>query len=586
MFLSVPSWAELSPEQEALLETLPPDQRDALKIKMEDAQRLKEDIDEAFEGEDPLLIERPELDDDYNEIICKECIYGYEFFRFSPSTFAPASSAPVSYEYILGPGDKLKITYYGNEEDVSEAFLSREGTIILPSLGPINLIGLSYAEAISAIKGKVSNELIGTDVSVSLTELRSINIYMLGEAYKPGVYTLSSLSTVTNALFITGGVNKNGSLRNIKVRRNNKEIATYDFYEFLLNGSLNSDVKLQDGDVLFVPFIENKVKLGGAFKRPHLYEFVLGETVEDAIDLGGGYASDVRPKASIELSTIDQEDFTRKIIDLLPGDEGFTRALIDGDMLNISSKSGIQSESIKLSGEFQNPGEYSINPGDTILDVINRAGGYTSQAYTEGAIFLREKVAESQKAAFERSADELEKTIIDIITKGALPNISEFTLAPLSALIRRLRDEEPPGRMVVDVDSLKLRTDPIINFRVQNSDSLYVPRRPDSVSVVGEVLNTSTLGFKANLDVFGYIDLAGGLSDSADETKIFVILPNGQSKLVKKTLFSSSNFILPGSTIVVSRDPRPFDAISLTQIITPILADLATSAAAIAAISD
>ena len=157
---------------------------------------------------------------------------------------------------------------------------------------------------------------------------------------------------------------------------------------------------------------------------------------------------------------------------------------------------------------------------------------------------------------------------------------------PLSSLITKLRLEEPLGRMVVDLDSLKLRTDPIANFSVKHGDSLYIPKRPSFVSIVGEVLNATTVGFNPDLTVDQYIELSGGLNDAADKDKIFVILPNGKSQLVQRSLFRSRTYILPGSTIVISRDSRPFDAISLTRIITPILADLATSAAAIAAISD
>ena len=140
--------------------------------------------------------------------------------------------------------------------------------------------------------------------------------------------------------------------------------------------------------------------------------------------------------------------------------------------------------------------------------------------------------------------------------------------------------------MVVNVDYLDLKTNTANNFPVEEGDSLHVPRRPNSVSVVGEVLNTSTVTFQAEFGVGDYLDLAGGLNDAADKSRIFVIYPDGRSQLLKRSLFSSRNNLLPGSTIVVPRDARPFDAIKLTSIITPILADLATSAAAIAAISN
>ena len=139
--------------------------------------------------------------------------------------------------------------------------------------------------------------------------------------------------------------------------------------------------------------------------------------------------------------------------------------------------------------------------------------------------------------------------------------------------------------MVVDIDLLSLKTDPIANFKLQDKDVLFVPERPSSVSVVGEVLNISTQSFNPAKGAFDYINL-GGLRNTADRDKIFVILPNGQSRIVKQTLFGNNDYILPGSTIVVSRESRPLDGINLAKIITPVLADLATSAAAIAAISN
>ena len=140
--------------------------------------------------------------------------------------------------------------------------------------------------------------------------------------------------------------------------------------------------------------------------------------------------------------------------------------------------------------------------------------------------------------------------------------------------------------MVVDVDLLSLKTNPIGNFKLEDKDVFLMPQRPSSVSVVGEVLNTSTQSFDPELGTFDYISLAGGLRDTADKGKIFIILPNGQSRLAKQSLFSNDDYILPGSTIVVSRESRPLDGINLAGIITPVLADLATSAAAIAALSN
>ncbi len=576
---------DLPPEQLAMLEQLPPDQRESIKEKLRVATGLQGEIEQAFE-EVISLVKKPELKDLKDQDgYCSECIYGFNFFQFSPSTFAPSDDTPINSSYSMGPGDKLLVNYYGSDEKTEEVFVNREGIVVLPLLGPVNVTGMTYGEASKYIQDKAKSELIGTQINISIREVRSVGVYVLGEAYKPGKYLLSGLSTVTNALFISGGVNKKGSLRNIQIKRDNKTVATYDFYDFLLKGSLDSEVTLQDGDIIFIPFIENSVIMGGAFKRPHRYEFKKGETLGDVVQLAGGFDTEVMDGARIELSTLDRSASTRSLTYLNLAEDA-KKLIKDGDVLNVSFTSGLTPQSITLTGEVKNPGEYSIRPGETILEIINRAGGYTDEAYFQGAVFLRKAVAKSQKEAFARSADQLENTIVDVITNNAGSSISESTLVPLSNLITKLRLEEPPGRMVVDLDTLKLKTDPIANFPVKNRDSLFIPERPSFVSIVGEVLNSTTVGFNPDLSVDEYIDLAGGLNDAADRDKIFVILPDGKSQLVKRSLFSSSTYILPGSTIVITRDSRPFDAISLTQIITPILADLATSAAAIAAISD
>lgn len=577
--------ADLPPEQLAMLEKLPPDQRASIMEKMGSATALQGEIEKAFE-EVVSLVKKPELRDfEDEEDYCADCIYGFNFFQYSPSTFAPADDTPVNSSYSMGPGDKLLVSFYGANEKRYEVDVNREGNVVLPFIGPVNLTGMTYAEASKFLKEKVKKELIGTEINLSIREVRSVGVYVLGEAYKPGKYVMSGLSSVTNALFVSGGVNTKGSLRNIQIRRNNNIIATYDFYDFLLKGSLNSDITLQDGDIIFIPFIENSVIMGGAFKRPNRYEFKKGETLKDVVELAGGFDTEVMKISRIELSSVDREA-SKRTLSFLDFDKDSLKLINDGDVINVSSTSGISPQSIKLTGEVANPGQYSIQAGENILDIINRAGGYTNEAYFQGAVFLREDVAKSQKEAFGRSADQLENTIVDVITNNATNNISESTLVPLSSLITKLRLEEPLGRMVVDLDSLKLRTDPIANFSVKHGDSLYIPKRPSFVSIVGEVLNATTVGFNPDLTVDQYIELSGGLNDAADKDKIFVILPNGKSQLVQRSLFRSRTYILPGSTIVISRDSRPFDAISLTRIITPILADLATSAAAIAAISD
>ncbi len=585
-FAPLSLYLEITEEQKKLLETLAPDKREALMTKMERANGLEEEISEVFEEEE-LLTRRPEFDELDEEDLCDDCIFGYEVFKFSPSSFSSVDNLPVPDSYVLGPGDEIYLEYFGTEKQSTKAFISRNGTLMLPLIGELNLNGLTFIEAKKLIKNKVSSELIGTSASIAFQKLRSITVFVLGEAYKPGAYTISALSSVSNALFISGGVNENGSLRNIQIKRDNEVISTYDFYDLLLKGNTNTEVMLREGDVIYIPFIENKVRLGGAVKRPHLYEFVKGETVSDAIFLAGGYKSSTLVSKRIELSSLNPTTQNRDLQTYDKDSEDLNLVLLrDGDLISASELAGMEPRSVELKGEFAKPGVYSLQQGDTILDLIDRAGGYTDEAFTQGAVFLREEIAEQQKAAFVRTADSLERNLINLISNGSLENISEFTLTPIVKLIDRLRDEEPLGRQVVDVEYLTIKSDPMKNFMVRDGDILFVPKRPNSVTVVGEVLNGSSLRYDPSMATSDYISLAGGFSDQADKSRVFAITPDGNASVVKRSFFSQETTILPGSTIVVPRSPRYLDAIAITGIITPVLADLATSAAAIAAISD
>ena len=579
-------FSEISESQKILLEDLPPDQRDSLIEKINKTQEIQSSIDETFEQQN-TLIKRPELKNQNTIEKCEECIYGYNFFQYSPSTFSPSSNMPISSSYVLGPGDKLEISYFGNYKEKSTGFISKEGVLILPLLGPVNLLGMTFSDAVKLIKEKIRSELVGADVSINLTDLRSISIYLLGQAYKPGNYTLSGLTTLTNALFVSGGVNKSGSLRNIEVRRGGKVITVYDFYEFLLKGKADSDIRLRDGDVIFIPFIQSRVKVGNGFKGPNLYEVKKGETIRDIIELAGGFSSGVDAKTKLEYSFNDNLTNKRLLSYLSQNSKDLDKTLNDGDIINIAKNlSLLAAGSIELAGQVNKPGEYSVLKGDTILDIIDRAGGYTDESFPEGAIFTRKDVAKLQKIAYKRSADLLEDYLVTLIAKGrnSENSLTETGVRPITELITRLKNEEPLGRQVVEIDYLKLKTDPMTNFRVQEGDFLYIPKRPESIVVIGEVLNPSTQRYVSNSSIKDYLDLSGGLKDGADKDTIYMVLPNGKAKLYSRSLFSKdSSLVLPGSIIVVERDIRT--GVELAAVVAPILATFATSAAALAVLS-
>jgi protein involved in polysaccharide export with SLBB domain len=225
--------------------------------------------------------------------------FGYDLFKGSPTTFAPVSDIQVPADYVVGPGDTLEVQLYGNEPAIYELTVQRDGRINFPKLGPIMVSNMSFDAARAAIEHRVSQQLIGSRVSVTMGDLRSIRVFVLGEAEKPGSYTVSGLSTVTNALFVSGGVKKIGSLRNIQLKRDGRLVTTLDLYDLLLNGDTRNDRQLLPGDVIFIPPIGKTVSVDGAVKRPAIYELKDGEdSAAEAVDIAGGLLPDADGKTA------------------------------------------------------------------------------------------------------------------------------------------------------------------------------------------------------------------------------------------------------------------------------------------------
>ena len=516
---------------------------------------------------------------------CLDCIFGYEFFRSTPTTFALSTNVPITPDYVLGPGDKLIVELFGNKSEKIDAYISRTGTFNLPLIGPVPIAGLTLKKAEEIISTKVKNELIGVEVFVTLSEMRSINVYVVGAAYKPGTYTVSSMASLTNIIFASGGPSTQGSLRNILVKRKGITLSEYDFYDLILNGDTSKDVRLQEGDTVFFPLVRNTFRVDGAVQRPGIYEFKAGETVESVFKYSG---LTNRGNLKIEYSRYDSVKDKRivSIYDNFKDPQLQQRLIEDGDSVNVISSTNIYPANVFLEGEFLYPGYYDISAGETILEIIEKAGGMTKDAYPEGSVFTRKSVKAQQKESYLKNAENLERSLIDAISGGA--QIDGEAYLAINEFIERLKEAEPVGRQVVSVDSYSLRADPKYNFSLQDGDTLFVPKRSSSVSVVGEVLNSTTHIYDESLSVDDYINLSGGTTDGADLSRMFVVLPNGQAVQFRKRLFQNdaSSRLLPGSTIVVSRNPDPYDWLKLTSVITPILSDLSVSAAAIAAISD
>ena len=299
--------------------------------------------------------------------------FGYELFAGEPTSFMPSENAAVPDTYLIGRGDELKVNFYGKESESYDVIVDREGRISIPKLSPVQVAGLSFAEVKELIKAKVEQEIIGIKAFVSIGQLRSIRILVLGEAYKPGSYSASSLTTVSHALFISGGVSDIASLRNIQVKRAGKVVANFDLYDLLIKGDSSNDVILKPGDVVFIPSVGAQVAVEGLVKRPAIFELKKGETAEQLLNMAGGLKPQAYAKKALverfnnhNMKEVLSVDFSADQINYIPR---------DGDRIHFNPISLQYQNTVSLIGAVARPGHYQWHQGKHISDILTSVRG-------------------------------------------------------------------------------------------------------------------------------------------------------------------------------------------------------------------
>ena len=760
--------------------------------------------------------------------------FGYDIFEGREKAVQPSANVPVPSNYVMGPGDSIRLQLFGKETGEFELLVSNEGSIDLPELGPLQVAGTNFQELKNLVKEKYNQQKIGVTAFVSMGQIRTIQIFLVGEVYQPGPLVVSGLSTITTALINSGGVNKIGSLRNINLKRAGNTIARFDLYDLIVNGDTNNDIYLEQGDVLFVPTAKSIVSIDGQVRRPAIYEVVGGETIDDLINLAGGLlpkadssslqlvrknpstglsivnintneANDINralkngdflrvPEASLEFNNaiiingainmpniiadndiklsdivsestmysntdlnyallVKKERFKEqstviqfKPIDVITGRynqsltafdellffsrivkdsaEGVKRDIVEGNLQNaqddiksaqgtyfqmvemnrftsksftressknysrkellspiilrlkseasekhpvqlyeitgqvrypgiypiptvnslnkvldaggglvesahleaaeltsVSLVNGVlevnhkrlnllsqmllpetqqvkiqskdvlsivripqwyESNNIVLRGEVTFPGTYQIKNGETLANVIKRAGGFTKEATVNAAIFTREELRQKER-------DNIDKTIEDLREQLANNSLStsqfirSIDYETANQVLDDLTNVKPIGRMVINVESI-VNGKENADILVKNGDELIVPNVTPAVSIIGEVFVSSTHRFDANLSVYDYIELAGGVREFGDDSNIYIVKANGSVYVPDKSFwFSSENTVnlAPGDTIVVPRDVTNYENISLWQGVTQIIYQSAIALAAI-----
>lgn len=591
--------------------------------------------------------------------------FGYNLFMKPPSTFAPVDKIPVGPDYVIGPGDEIKIAIWGKIEGQWSVVVDRDGNINIPKVGILGVTGLTFKELKDLLRKEFSKYYTGFEMNVSMGALRTIMVYVVGNAKRPGAYTISSLSTLINALFEAGGPSKTGTMRNIQVKRNGKTLVHFDMYDFLLKGDKTKDIRLMPEDVVFIPPVGQLVGIAGNVRNPAIYE-LKGETrLLDLINMAGGLRG-IAFTGRIQVQRIQDHQFIilfeGDIIDIEKNMEK-NFALMDGDLIKVFSaiplkttmnvngavasigefaiipgvtkvkdviskaggllyyasdlaeitrvkvtQSGPQTErfviniskamegdpqnnvtleindylfvravpewdlykTVTISGEVKFPGTYTIKKGERLSSLIERADGYTDKAYLRGAIFTRESVRQLQQKQLDEMVERLERELLGMggaeIATALSPEeaqIKEFEIKQKREFIAKLKTLKAKGRMVLKIEKPEQLKNTPYDIELEEGDSLFIPRNPQSIQVIGSVYNQTAFVYDEDKDYSDYIDLAGGYTENADKKNVYILKVDGTAVRLKSGFlgiswsegsnrweFGSSD-IEPGDTIVV-----------------------------------
>lgn len=295
--------------------------------------------------------------------------FGYDIFSSSPTTFVPVESIPVPIDYLIGPGDTLIVKIYGALDIEYRLVVTREGQLLIPGIGDLQLAGLTFEEAKLSITEEINRSRVGARSVVTLADLHTIQVLMVGEVSRPGSYTVSGLSSLLNTLITTGGIKRSGTLRNIQVRRAGKIIAQMDIYQLLLTGIDEANIYLRNGDVVFVPPIGQTIGIAGEVQRPAIFELKEEKNISEIIELAGGFLPKADPSKSHIERISDKGSKTLVSVDLNT-DIGRNSLIKNGDIIRIFPVRNKMDDVVILSGHVLEPGGYQWTKGMRVSDII------------------------------------------------------------------------------------------------------------------------------------------------------------------------------------------------------------------------
>lgn len=536
--------------------------------------------------------------------------FGYSFFTQAFANFSPDNNIATPKQYVLGPGDNLKILISGqNYREINE-YINTEGKINIPYIGLISLAGISIDASEQLLRNKLSAlypaiKTGNTKVDISLGELRTIQVIVSGEAETPGSYTVSSLTNFFNLLYLSGGPTEKGSLRNIQLIRNNKTIATIDFYEFLTNGKIQQNIRLEDQDNIFFPVYGQRIQISGEVKSSSIFELKQQESLASLLKYAGGFSENAF-KSSV--TVFRNESNSRKVINV--DEKDFANFMLEnGDQVSVGQINNLFTNRIVLTGEVKRPGNYGIKENDGLKKLINNAGGLSDEAFSNRGIIHRKMPGlQPQIIPFDAkailngkqediglykndsivifSADNF-KTNSFVTINGSVKSPGKFTYHKgmkaedliamaggftIDAAIHKIELSrlEKNNSDVLSNDVLilkKIQVDSSLNISSQSTslepfDEIFIPRLLNyqligNVKIRGEILYEGDYGLeKRDQTVIELIQRAGGISPyaSLDDVQVFRNgLRIGSNKFKEGKSEEINARLLPGDSIYIPR---------------------------------
>ncbi|EGQ8063125.1 SLBB domain-containing protein [Vibrio parahaemolyticus] len=316
--------------------------------------------------------------------------FGLDLFAGSPSTFAPISDVPVPANYTVGAGDEIIVQLFGKENETHRLRVNRAGTINFPSLGPVNVAGMHFSDVRDSLTQRVKEQMIGVRSDISLGELRTMQVFVMGDAYKPGAYTVSALTTISQAIYYSGGFGESGALRDIQLKRDGKIIRKLDMYDLLLKGDASNDVRLLPDDVVLIGSVNDTVSIEGEINRPAIYEVKAGETYQQLIQMAGGFTANAYVE-QLEIKRYASHGAREALTLDFNKTQDRQSKVKNGDSIKILKKSEELTRYVQIEGDVRHPGYVEWRNGVRVADLFKSVdSAFNSTADVNYAVVVRE----------------------------------------------------------------------------------------------------------------------------------------------------------------------------------------------------